>query len=69
MSEPIPIHREDVLALLDKAAQLVEVLPRKEFAEEHLPGAINIPLPKLDRQTAAQLDPDRPIVVYCFDDT
>ena len=34
--------------LLDDDAQLVEVLPEGEYAEEHLPGAINIPLKKLD---------------------
>jgi rhodanese-related sulfurtransferase len=30
--------------LLDARAQLVEVLPEREFADEHLPGARSIPL-------------------------
>jgi rhodanese-related sulfurtransferase len=34
--------------LLDEGAQLVEVLPAAEYAEEHLPRAINIPLKELD---------------------
>jgi rhodanese-related sulfurtransferase len=53
--------------LLDAGAQLVEVLPKQEYAEEHLPGAINIPLTTLDAQSTAQLDKRRAIVVYCWD--
>jgi phage shock protein E len=48
-------------------AQLVEVLPAMEYEAEHLPGAINIPLQKLDRQTTAALRQDQPIIVYCYD--
>jgi len=29
--------------LIDAGAQLVEVLPAQEYAEMHLPGAVNIP--------------------------
>lgn len=53
--------------LLDEGAQLVEVLPAEEYAEEHLPGAINIPLKQLDANSAAQLDKARPVIVYCWD--
>jgi rhodanese-related sulfurtransferase len=53
--------------LLDQGAQLVEVLPAEEYAEEHLPGAINIPLKELDADSAAQLDKSRPVIVYCWD--
>lgn len=53
--------------LLDEDAQLVEVLPAEEYAEEHLPGAINIPLKQLDADSAAQLESARPVVVYCWD--
>ena len=52
--------------LLDGGAQLVEVLPAAEYADEHLPGAINLPLKQLDA-TAARLDPARPVIVYCWD--
>jgi rhodanese-related sulfurtransferase len=61
------IDKEDVQRLLGAGAQLVEVLPAKEYMEEHLPGAINIPLAKLDRQTTATLQRDRPLIVYCYD--
>src|SRR5207248_2978064 len=54
--------------LLDAGAQLVEVLPEEEYAEEHLPGAVNIPLKRLDAETAGGLDRDAPVVVYCWDE-
>jgi len=53
--------------LIDQHAQLVEVLPPAEYAEVHLPGAINIPLKQLDKDTTSALDRRRPIVVYCYD--
>jgi rhodanese-related sulfurtransferase len=53
--------------LLDGGGQLVEVLPAAEYAEEHLPGAISLPLKQLDATTAARLDPTRPVIVYCWD--
>jgi rhodanese-related sulfurtransferase len=45
----------------------VEVLPAAEYADEHLPGAINLPLKQLDATTAARLDRSRPVIVYCWD--
>ena len=53
--------------LRERGAQLVEVLPPDEYAEEHLPGAVSIPLKQLDAATVARLDPGRPVVVYCWD--
>jgi rhodanese-related sulfurtransferase len=53
--------------LLDDGAQLVEVLPANEYAEEHLPGAISVPLKQLDASTTAELDKRKAIVVYCWD--
>ena len=53
--------------LTARGAQLVEVLPEAEYAEAHLPAAINIPLKQLDASTTAVLDRDRPVVVYCWD--
>jgi rhodanese-related sulfurtransferase len=64
---PTHINRYEVRRRLASGAQLVDVLPAKEYAESHLPGAINIPLPKLDRKTAARLSHDQPVVVYCND--
>jgi phage shock protein E len=53
--------------LLARGAQLVEVLPLAEYTDEHLPGAVNLPLKELDATTAARLDQTRPVVVYCWD--
>jgi rhodanese-related sulfurtransferase len=64
---PKPVDRVDVQRLVAEGAQLVDVLPRPEYEEEHLPGAINIPLKELNRETARQLDRDRPVIVYCAD--
>jgi rhodanese-related sulfurtransferase len=61
------IDLAELKRLIDEGAQLVEVLPVAEYAEEHLPGAINIPLKQLDATTTAQLDRTRPVVVYCWD--
>ncbi len=64
---PIDIGLDDLRRLIDEGAQLVEVLPREEFEEEHLPGAINVPLKKLTTETVTVLDRNRPVVVYCWD--
>lgn len=64
---PAPIERDQVQRLLELGAQLVEVLPQAEYEDEQLPGAINIPLKTLDRETTRQLDRDRPVIAYCYD--
>ena len=64
---PTPIDRDQVQHLLEQGAQLIEVLPEAEYADEHLPGAINIPLKTIDRETTRQLDRDRPVIAYCYD--
>ena len=66
---PGRVDLEGLRALLARGAQLVEVLPVAEYTDEHLPGAINLPLKELDATTAAaaRLDRSRPVVVYCWD--
>ncbi len=64
---PTTIFRADLQRLVREGAQLVEVLPEQEYAEERLPGAINLPLKQLDARSAAQLDKRRAVVVYCWD--
>ena len=66
---PKAIDRYELKRLVrENQAQLVEVLPPEEYAEEHLPGAINIPLRRIDTQARERLDPERPVIVYCWDD-
>jgi rhodanese-related sulfurtransferase len=60
------IDRNQLRDLISRGAQLVEVLPEREYAEEHLPGAVNLPLKEL-RRGAGRLDRSRPVVVYCWD--
>ena len=73
-----PAHGADLLTftqilyaqlreLLDRGAQLVEVLPTAEYEELHLPAAISIPLKALDAKSTAQLDRRKAVVVYCWD--
>jgi phage shock protein E len=64
---PTTIDRSRLREMLAAGAQLVEVLPRREYDEEHLPGAVSIPLRELNRGTTSQLDRSRPIIVYCYD--
>jgi len=64
---PEPIDRERVQELMRDGAQLVEVLPADEYEDEHLPGAVNLPLKELNATTAARLDRARPVIVYCYD--
>ena len=62
-----PIRREEVRRLVDAGAQLLEVLEVSQYRRAHLPGAVHIPAWELTRERASSLDPERPIVVYCFD--
>ena len=64
---PTEIRRDEVCQMVIGGAALVEVLPAEEYEADHLPGAINIPLPQLDRQTTAVLQQDQPVIVYCYD--
>ncbi len=64
---PRVADRDTVERLVTDGAQLVEVLPRDEYDEEHLPGAVHLPLKQLDATTAGAIDRSRPVVVYCWD--
>jgi rhodanese-related sulfurtransferase len=61
-------HRDEVRRLVEKDnAQLVEVLPSPEYEEDHLPGAIHVPLRHIEDRATQLLDPKRPVIVYCWD--
>ncbi len=64
---PTEIDRDDVRRLVAAGAQLVDVLPPEEYEEEHIAGAISIPLKQLNAETAARLRRDRPVITYCHD--
>lgn len=65
---PTVIDRNQVRRLVQQqSGQLVEVLPRAGYDEEHLPGAINLPLRQRNATTATTLDRTRPAIGYCHD--
>ena len=65
---PHELEIDDVREVLARdGAQLVDVLPAPEYEEEHLPGAISIPLKSLDESSVAQLNRDAPVITYCHD--
>jgi rhodanese-related sulfurtransferase len=64
---PGDVDRKRLRELIDSGAQLVEVLPAKEYQEDHLPGAISLPLRRLEKEASEVLDKTRPVVVYCWD--
>ncbi len=60
----IDIDRATLLNLIDSGAQVVDVLPEREYEDSHIPGAVNIPLKTLDSETTSMLRRDKPVVVY-----
>jgi rhodanese-related sulfurtransferase len=65
---PTSIDRAELQRLVrDEQAQVVEVLPAEDFEQEHIPGAVSLPLKQLDAASARTLDPSRPVIVYCWD--
>jgi rhodanese-related sulfurtransferase len=66
---PTEIDADEVQRLVgEEGAALIDVLPGREFAEEHLPGARSVPLKRLSAETVAALDRSKPIIAYCHDD-
>lgn len=61
------IGRDELRRLVEAGAQLVEVLPKNEYEEDRLPGAIHLPLRKIETDARTTLDPSRPVIVYCWD--
>jgi rhodanese-related sulfurtransferase len=64
---PQEVTREELQHLVDQGAQLVEVLPANEYEEDHLPGANNLPLRRLEKTARDVLETARPVIVYCWD--
>ena len=61
------VSRQEVQELMARGAQVLDVLPAEEFKDDHLPGAVNLPLRRIETEATAALDPSRPVVVYCWD--
>jgi rhodanese-related sulfurtransferase len=61
------VTAEQVRELVDGGGQLLEVLPHEEYEEQHLSGAISLPLKELDADAVAGLNRDKAAIVYCWD--
>ena len=60
-----PIDRAELIRLVeDESAQVVDVLPVREFEQQHIPGAISIHLKQLNEETTRVLDRTKPVAVY-----
>ncbi len=64
---PTEIDRQDVQRLVAAGAQLVDVMPKAEWEESHLLGAVHVPLKKLAELAPERLDPARAVITYCYD--
>jgi rhodanese-related sulfurtransferase/predicted transcriptional regulator len=59
------VSRKDLVSRLrDGLVTILDVRPEDEFALGHLPGAVNIPLSKLEHRLA-ELPVDREVIAYC----
>ncbi len=61
---PQELSREEARKLIADGAQLVDVRAEHEWEAGRIEGAAHLPLDELDER-AAELDEDRPVVVYC----
>jgi rhodanese-related sulfurtransferase len=60
-----PVTREELTdRLRDGLVTVLDVRPESEFRLGHLPSALNIPWPELDRRLG-ELPEDREVVAYC----
>ncbi|MBK8047440.1 MAG: hypothetical protein IPK16_10160 [Anaerolineales bacterium] len=55
---------DDVKAAIDAGIYLIDVREPAEYAEGHIPGAVNIPLRTL-AQSLDKIPQDQPVLVYC----
>lgn len=54
----------EVSAALQHGAVVVDVRTPQEFAQDAVPGAVNIPVDQLPRRLS-EVDPSKPVIVYC----
>lgn len=53
-----------VVGLMNKSANVVDIRDNSEYNKTHIVNAINIPLAQIEKKSG-QLDKDTPVVVYC----
>lgn len=55
---------DDVKAAIENGAYVIDVREESEYAEGHIPGAVNIPIRTL-AQSLDKVPTDQPVLVYC----
>ena len=61
------VDRDQVRRLVKGGAVLVEVLPASAYEDQHVSGAINIPIAELAETAPQSLSREQPVIVYCQD--
>lgn len=65
-NDVVDVGEVDELLSADDAVTVIDVRTAKDFAEEHIPGSVNIPLEALKRDAEGlPKDPDAKIVTVC----
>jgi rhodanese-related sulfurtransferase len=64
---PTEIDRHEVQRLVAAGVQLVDVMPKAEWEESHIVGAVHVPLKKLVELAPERLDTSRGVITYCYD--
>jgi rhodanese-related sulfurtransferase len=64
INEVREVSREEARKLIDEGAQLIDVRADHEWEVGRIVGADHVPLAELP-QRAAELDRERPVVLYC----
>jgi len=60
-----PLQDQDIQRLAaSEDTLLIDVRPRGEYDDSHVPGALNVPIEEIDR-FAQDCDPSKRIIAYC----
>ncbi len=58
---------EDIKRLLQEGATIIDIRPLEDYKQGHVPGSLNIPMPRL-LKSLASIPKDRPVVTCNADD-
>jgi len=61
-----PLSCDDIRQLLPENGTLLDIRDEKEHDEIRFPGAINIPLDKLEAVASERLEMHKPLLVHCL---
>lgn len=61
----VSAHEVAANLALNSDATLLDIRSREDFATGHLDGAINIPREELEQRMSHEVDPSKPVYLYC----